>query len=217
MAVAVGALVMSVGGNVTAAVLITSANIRDNTIRSVDIRQGAIRSGDVANATLTGADIANSSVTGADVADGSVGTHDVANNSLTGTDIAQKSIARADVAVNAIGTSEIQNGSILGVDLFDETVGARQLKHVTYPTMSVTVPGNTPQDGNYTTRSVSVDCPTGTQLLGGGAGWPGSVLSDQELVIVESQPDRGNGWVGQGGNDTGSDETFEVYAICLTL
>jgi hypothetical protein len=57
MAVALGAIVLSVGGNVTAAVLITSAQIKDDTIRSVDVRDDAIKGIDVANNSLTGADV----------------------------------------------------------------------------------------------------------------------------------------------------------------
>lgn len=67
MLVALGALVMSTGGTVTAAALITSANIKDNTIRSVDIRDEAIKGRDVYNGSLTGADLKNNSVTGADI------------------------------------------------------------------------------------------------------------------------------------------------------
>jgi hypothetical protein len=73
MVVALGALVMGAEGGVTAAALITSATIKDNTIRSVDIRDGALKSIDVANGTLTGADVANNSLTGADVKESSLG------------------------------------------------------------------------------------------------------------------------------------------------
>ena len=114
MAVAVGALVVSVGGNVTAAVLITSADIQDNTIRSVDIREGTVASGDVANATLTGTDVANGSFTGADLADGSVGSLDVANNSLSGADVNE---SRLGVVPSAASAASAQDADRLdGVD-----------------------------------------------------------------------------------------------------
>jgi hypothetical protein len=67
MAVAFGALVMSAGGTVTAAALITSANIKDNTIRSVDIRDETIKSRDVDNGSLTGVDVRSNSLTGAEI------------------------------------------------------------------------------------------------------------------------------------------------------
>jgi len=72
MVVAVGALALSVGGNVTAAVLITSADIQNDTIRSVDIRDGTIKSRDIDNGAVTGADVANAALTGADVKDRSL-------------------------------------------------------------------------------------------------------------------------------------------------
>jgi hypothetical protein len=104
MIVAVGALVMSAGGTVTAAALITSANIEDSTIRSVDIRDGTIRSRDVDNGSLTSADITNRSLTGADIK----------NSSLTGADINESTLAKVPSAANA---SNAQNaGKVDGLD-----------------------------------------------------------------------------------------------------
>jgi hypothetical protein len=62
MVVAVTALAISVTGNVTAAVLITSADIKDNTIRSVDIRNRAVKGIDVKNNSLTGDDVKESTL-----------------------------------------------------------------------------------------------------------------------------------------------------------
>jgi hypothetical protein len=67
MVVAIASLVSSAGGGVTARVLITSADIADETIRSADIRNGTIDGADVHNGALTGVDIAHDSLTGADV------------------------------------------------------------------------------------------------------------------------------------------------------
>jgi hypothetical protein len=104
MIVALGALVMSAGGTVTAAALITSANIKDNTIRSVDIRDEIIRSRDVDNGSLTGADINNGSLTGVDVK----------NNSLTGADINETTLAKVPSAANA--TNAQNAGKVDGLD-----------------------------------------------------------------------------------------------------
>ena len=62
MVVALAALVTSAGGTVTAAALITSADIKDNTIRSVDIRNRAVKGIDVKNNSLTGADVRESTL-----------------------------------------------------------------------------------------------------------------------------------------------------------
>jgi hypothetical protein len=114
MVIALGALVLSVGGNVTAAVLITSADIKDNTLRSVDIRDETIKSADIDNGALKGMDVANSSLTGADVANGSLAGGDVANNSLTGADVLESSLGQVPSAARA--TTAQNAGKVDGLD-----------------------------------------------------------------------------------------------------
>jgi hypothetical protein len=105
MIVALAALVMSAGGTVTAAALITSANVKDNTIRSVDIRDETIRSRDVDNRSLTGADIQNRSLTGADVR----------NSSLGGADINESTLAKVPAAdtLDGLDSSNLVPGGVL--------------------------------------------------------------------------------------------------------
>ena len=59
---ALAALVFSASGSATAGVLITTADIRDETIRSADIRDGTIASGDVRRGALSGVDVAQDSL-----------------------------------------------------------------------------------------------------------------------------------------------------------
>jgi hypothetical protein len=94
MVVALAALAFSVGGNVTAAVLITSADIKDNTIRSADLRDETIRSVDDKSGSLTGVD--------------------VANNSLTGAGLNESTPARVPAAASAINAQNAANASLLG-------------------------------------------------------------------------------------------------------
>jgi hypothetical protein len=88
MVVAMVALVFGAGGTVTAGVLITSAEIRDNTIRGVDIHDGTITGIDVHNGALSGVDVARDSLTGADVRESSLGRVPDANR-LDGLDASQ--------------------------------------------------------------------------------------------------------------------------------
>src|SRR5262245_8258800 len=104
MTVALGALVMSAGGTVTAAALVTSAIIEDNTIRSVDVKDETIKSRDVNNGTLSGADVKNGALTGADVKD----------NALGGADINESSLAKVPAAAKA--TNAQNAGTLDGLD-----------------------------------------------------------------------------------------------------
>jgi hypothetical protein len=105
MIVALGALVISAGGTVTAAALITSANIKDNTIRSVDIRDETIKSRDVDNGSLIGADVSNGSLTGADVK----------NGALTGADINESTLAKVPNAdtLDGLDSANLAPGGVL--------------------------------------------------------------------------------------------------------
>jgi hypothetical protein len=87
-AVAVAALVLSTGGSVTAGVLVTSADIRDNTIRTADLHDEAINSRAIDNGALSGVDVGNNSLTGADVNEWSLGMVPNANR-LDGLDSTQ--------------------------------------------------------------------------------------------------------------------------------
>jgi hypothetical protein len=166
MVVALGALVLSVGGNVTAAVLITSANVKDNTLRSVDIRDETIKSADIDNGALKGVDVANSSLTGGDVA----------NNSLTGADLLESSLGRVPLAASA--TNAQNAGKVDGLDASSLTrvagmgTGARltlTTGEQTYgPALSITAPraGFVTIHGSTTLANLSCtkDCAVSTHL-----------------------------------------------------
>jgi hypothetical protein len=135
MIVAVAALVTSAGGTVTAAALITSAGIKDNTIRSVDVRDGTLRGVDVRAGTLTGAD----------VKDGRLKGLDVANNSLTGADIAESTLGQVPSAANAANAANATNaGTVDGWDANSLIRVARMTtaNPLTLTTMDQTYGGN---------------------------------------------------------------------------
>jgi hypothetical protein len=73
LAVAALALVIALAGTSYAAVQITSAQIKNNTIKSKDVKDNS----------LTGKDIKDSSLTGADVKDGSLTKADLASSTPT--------------------------------------------------------------------------------------------------------------------------------------
>lgn len=132
-AVAVGALVVSLGGTSYAVTQIGSADIRDGSVRSVDIRDDTVRSGDIRNGTLRRADFADGVLVpgprgktgprgpqgpaGQDGTDGTDGT-----NGEDGTDGAP---ARW-LLINAAGEIEAQSGGF--------TIAAA------YPTLANTAP-----------------------------------------------------------------------------
>jgi hypothetical protein len=129
-AVAVGALVVSLGGTSYAVSQIGSADIRNGSVRSIDIRNDTIRSGDVKDGTLRRADLADGVlVPGQRGKAGPRGPQGPAGNDGTngtdGEDGADGAPARW-LLINAAGEIEAQSGGF--------TIAAA------YPTLANTAP-----------------------------------------------------------------------------
>jgi hypothetical protein len=122
MVVGLAALTLSVGGNVTAAVLFTGADIKDGTVRNVDLDNGTIRGGKIHHRTISGVKLARNSVTGAEVREWSLGkvrwagkAHDA--DRLDGRDAnALTRVARVNVTTTlTLTTSDQTYGSALTI------------------------------------------------------------------------------------------------------
>lgn len=108
LAVLVGALVIS-GGSAYAAAQITSAQIKDGTIRSVDVK--------------------NNALTGADVKDGSLGSADLQDRGVTGRDVAAETLTGAQVKNGSLGSADLQDRGVTGQDVAAETLTGAQVKN----------------------------------------------------------------------------------------
>jgi hypothetical protein len=84
VAVAAGA----VGGAIASGVIITTKQIKNNTITSKDLKNGAaVKSTDITNGTVASADIGNGDVASADIGEGEVHTGDIGANAVTPADV----------------------------------------------------------------------------------------------------------------------------------
>ena len=116
VAAAVVIAVASNGGAVAGG-LITSKQIKNNTIKSIDVRDGNLTGTAVADGSISGPDVADGSISSADIADGSVTGGDVADSSLTGNDVQDFSLSNQDVGVlwaqiNSNGTVANSSGGV---------------------------------------------------------------------------------------------------------
>jgi hypothetical protein len=66
------ALFVALGGSSYAAVTITSANVRNNSLTGSDVKNESLKSGDIDNGTVTGSDLKNGSVSSSDIDDASL-------------------------------------------------------------------------------------------------------------------------------------------------
>ena len=89
----------------------TSAKIKNNTIKSIDVRDNNLTGKDILDGSLGGADVTDGSIGSADVADGSIGKADVAAAAQGYTSIVTKAVTVTGVANNATSTRAVDCGA----------------------------------------------------------------------------------------------------------
>jgi hypothetical protein len=104
-------LTIATTGGAVAGGLITSKQIKNNTIKSIDVRNGTLTGVDVADGSLGGADIADGSVGSADIADGSVGKAKIAAAAQGYTNVVTKVVTATGVPNNATSTRTVDCGA----------------------------------------------------------------------------------------------------------
>ena len=101
----------------------TGANIQDGTLTSADYRNNDIRSVDVRNATAGGGGL-----TGADLAPHSAGLDELDPAAFAAPDISPTASGGAfEIADNAVQSFEISDGVITGADVADNSLGASEI------------------------------------------------------------------------------------------
>lgn len=98
MVVALLALALSLGGTAYAAKLITSKEIKNNTVKSVDIRNGGVAAVDIKKGAIGSAELKDGGVGSADIADGGVGSAEIADGAVGSADVADGSIGLDDLS-----------------------------------------------------------------------------------------------------------------------
>lgn len=146
--------------------------------------------------------LAKNSVRSAQIVDGTVRTVDLRDNAVTAPKIAENAVESPEVAPDSLSAADLGANSVGSSEIQPKSVGASELGAVTVRTNSASVANN----GN---GSVSVSCAAGEQVISGG-GQPGHFGTE----TTSSRPS-GNGWLYQAKNNSGSEDTLTVFALCL--
>ena len=104
-------LTIATTGGAVAGGLITSKQIKNNTIKSIDVHDGSLTGADVADGSLGGADIGDGSLGSADIADGAIGKAKIAAAAQGYTNIVTKTVTVASVANNTTSTRAVDCGA----------------------------------------------------------------------------------------------------------
>ena len=106
---------------------------------------------------------------------------------------------------NAVVSSKVRNHSLRAVDFEAGQLGVKGYEIVTGRSDAASQGANT----------LSIPCPRGKRVLGGGGGTLGAIVQGDGPYITVSQPfDGGGGWLIQTGRTTSSASILLGYAIC---
>lgn len=115
LAVLVGQPALATGDNDRAAPQVTSAQIKNGTIKPKDVNAKIRASLARADSALQG--IGLGSIGSAQLADNSVGSSEVATDSLTAGDLSDNSVGTGELASNSVTTADVQNGGLVSADI----------------------------------------------------------------------------------------------------
>ncbi len=181
---------------------VRSAQIVDGTVRTVDLRDNAVSSPKIADQAITADDLGTNSVNSDEIAENAVASPEVAPDSLTASDLGPASVTSSEVADQSLTSNDLGPDSVGSSEIAANSVGSSELGTVTVRTNSQAI-------AKGANGSVSVNCAAGEEALSGG-GQPGLFGVD----MTSTRPS-GNGWLYQAKNNTASDSTITVFAVCL--
>lgn len=219
--VAIGALVLALGGTALARDLIGNRDIRNESIRGVDVHRSTLRGINIKNGTLHGGDFADGTIRSKQILDGTIQVDDLDNG-------LQKILGSFESSSTQRGATGPAGKN--GADGKDGAPGQNGAPgkdgvsgyYVLNKTSDRVAPG--------TSASVDVSCKEGSYALGGGVTAPDDTRgygAESDLVTNVSGPiyvqtaDGGNGASGWHAvvtnNNATHDLAFLVWVSCATV
>ena len=130
---------------------------------------------------------------------------------LSGTSYAEilrvpfNSVGLRQLRANSVVSSKVKNHSLLAVDFRADQLGVSGYE-IVRGRSEVT---------NETLNSVTMACPPGKRVVGGGGGTAGAIIPGDGPYVVVNQPfDGGGGWLLQTARKAPGDSVLVGYAIC---
>jgi len=183
---------------------VKTKNLANGSVNTLKLRSGAV----------TTLKIRNGAVTGAKIAPGAVGSTQIANGAVRSAALGGGVVTTGKLKNEAVTGSKIQNGAISSSKLSASFL-AQIVRNVTY------VNATSPEDSEES-KTITATCPTGKQVIGGGARLGGelkSVALTGSNPFVASSGER-TGWTAFA-HETGTGQTekwlLEAFAVCAEL
>lgn len=157
---------------------VTTLKLRGGAVTNLKLRNGAVTGAKIAPATIGSSQLANGAVRAAQLGGGVVTENKLQNGAVTAAKIANGAVTNAKLGNDSVTAGKIQNGAVTPAAL-SASLSAQLIKNVSYVTAT------SPSNEEPKPKSITANCPTGKQAIGGGARVVGEVTS---VVLSESAP-----------------------------
>jgi hypothetical protein len=179
------------GGYLLFLAVLAPQQLAEATTAATDVVcNGCVGSGDIADSTIQSVDIRNGHVANADIATDAVTSGKILNGQVASVDIGTGQVASVDIGTGQVATADIASGAIQ-LSLSRQTSDAAALP-----------PG--------AAAIVTVECPSGTILTGGGYSGGDPVIVTENLP---ADPDRW--WVKAHNTSPDIHSSVTAYALCI--
>lgn len=191
---------------------VTALKLGNGSVTTLKLKNGAVTGPKIGPGAVGSTALAGGSVRSSQLGGGVVTEGKLKNGAVTESKLFNSAVTNSKIGPNAVATGKIQDGAVTATKL-SSSFYAQLLKNVSY----VTKESTKSDDGN--SKTITAECPSGKQVIGGGA----RVLGPNTKVVISesapSTPDGGGkriGWVASGREieaETG-EWSVEATAIC---
>lgn len=191
--------------------VVTTQKLRNGAVTAAKIRNGAVTARKIGAAAVGSTQLADGGVRSADLGGGVVTTGKLKNGGVTSDKLASGAVTNAKLAADSVATGKIQDGAVTGAKLAPNLL-AQVVEDVSYVTKAVETSATTP-------KSVTAECPSGKQAIGGGHR---VVFGTAESVTPSSFPfaapdGKRTGWTAEAQTGDPGTWALEAYAVCAEL
>jgi hypothetical protein len=202
------ALFVALGGTAFAAVKLSPGQVK-----TVNIARQAVTNAKIKTQAVTSGKIKNGGVNALDLGAGQVTAEKLATGAVTGKKIAKKAVSPRTIANEAVTADKLANESIVASKLSSSFYG-QLVRNVAYISESSATNG---EDN----KSVTANCPTGKEAIGGGVRLEGELSG---VAVTGSYPvssgDTRTGWAALAHETSGGTPgnwAVVAFVICAEI
>jgi hypothetical protein len=205
------ALFVALSGAAFAATTLGRKSVKTRNLANGAVTTLKLRSGAVTNLKLR-----NGAVTGAKIAPATIGATQLANGAVRSAALGGSVVTEAKLKNGAVTTEKLASGAVTNSKL-SSSLSSLLVKSVSYATAASSA------NAEEKPKSVSAQCPSNRQVIGGGARVTGSevtkVAVTESLPVVNGEGKR-SGWTATAAPVGGAEAkpwAVEAFAICAEL